>query len=342
MRILNLDGHYFVNAFRKLGHEVLWLGPFSGCDLQLTHTLSLSDLLNVLAQRDFRPELIVWADICRPPSVLGFENLPAITIGYSIDQYCNPWHTPFSAAFDVMMLAQKDYLPGFREANIGNDLQWQPLFCNPLKDKDLGLERDIPASFVGTVTGSINRERKIFLDHFKRVYPLFVTQGNYVPVYNRSRIVLNQSAAGELNFRIFEAMACGAAMLTEDTSNGLREMFIEGEDILLYPRGNPAAAAEIARTALADPERLARIAAQGRRKVLSTHSSTVRARHILNCAKDVAASGPTWRRRHPETARKTLGNAYLMLALDTEFGLTLEQREFYAAIGQKMINQSKR
>lgn len=341
MRILNLDGHFFVKPFRKLGHEVLWLGASSGCDVQLERTLPLSGLINLLASRNFQPDLVVWADICKPPTVIGIESLPAVTIGFSIDQYCNPWHTSYGAAFDVMMLAQKDYLPGFEEANPGYELEWQPLFCDSYKDTDPGLERDIPVSFVGTVTGSINKSRKKFLNDFKSLQPVFVTQGNYVPIYNRSRIVVNQSAAGELNFRIFEAMGCGAAVLTEDTSNGLHELFTPDEDILLYPLGNPKAAAEVARKALKDPNQLAELAAKGRRKVLKHHSSLIRAKHIIQRAKEVLASGPTWRKRNPKAARRLLGNTYMMLAVDVESSLPQTQRDFYATLGRRIIEEAK-
>lgn len=340
VRILNLDGHFFVKSFRKLGHDVLWLGSTPNCDIRLDKTLSLAELLSLLKSRDFRPDLVVWADLCKPPSVIGIEQLPAVTVGYSIDQYCNPWHTLYGAAFDLMLIAQKDYLQGFKDERIGHRLEWQPLFCDSHKDINEGKDRDIPVSFVGTVTGSINKERKAFLDNFKQSHPIFVTQGNYVPIYNRSQIVVNQSAVGELNFRIFEAMACGAVMLTEDTSNGLHDLFAEDE-LLVYPRGNPAAAAQIARQALKDPDKLAEMAINGRRKVVNNHSSLIRARHILKKTEEIMASGLTWRKQKPKAALKRVGCAYSMLAVDTENNLPHDLREFYASIGQNMMNKAK-
>ena len=131
MRILNLDGHYFVAPFREMGHEVLWLGSDPGCDVRLETVISLADLMALLKERAFTPDLVVWSDICRPPSVIGIESLPAVTVGFSIDQYCNPWHMAYAAAFDLMLVAQKDYLPLFEQEQLGNDLEWFPLFCNP-------------------------------------------------------------------------------------------------------------------------------------------------------------------------------------------------------------------
>jgi len=337
MNILNLDGHFFVEPLRKMGHTVLSMGQSPGKDVHLTKTISLAKLLAILDERNFKPDLVLWVDRCRPPSVIGIEALPAVTIGYSIDQYCNPWHAPYSAAFDLMLVAQKDYLTMFKEGNLGNELEWAPLFCNPNRDKDRKENRDIPASFVGTVDGSINSERKAFLNTFKKKHPLFVTEGDYVPIYNRSQLVLNQSAVGELNFRIFEAMACGAVVLTEETENGLTDLFTNGEDILLYPRGNAQAAASIAHAALANLD-LGQLAENGKRNVLAAHSSTVRARHIIKRAEEIAAAGPSWRQQQTKVVQQTLSTAYNMLAVDEILPLTPDLRNFYATLGQKTFN----
>ena len=336
MRILNLDGHYFIKPFKEMGHDVLWLGSGPNCDVRLETVLSLADLMALLKEKSFTPDLVVWSDICRPPSVIGIESLPAVTVGFSIDQYCNPWHMAYAAAFDLMLVAQKDYVPLFEQEQLGNETEWFPLFCNPARDTDQGLERDVPVSFVGTVEGSINRQRKNFLNDFKKRHPLFVTQGDYVPIFNRSRIVLNQSAAGELNFRVFEAMACGAALLTEDVGNGLGDLFTHGEDVLLYPRGDAAMAAETARRALGDGS-ADTIAARGRDAVLARHSSTVRARHILKRTRDILAGKTSWRKREPAEARRRVANAYAILASDDQLPLTPELRDLYGRIGEMTL-----
>jgi len=333
MRILNLDGHYFVTPFREMGHEVLWIGSAPDCDVRLETVISLADLMGVLGERAFTPDLVVWSDICRPPSVIGIEALPAVTVGFSIDQYCNPWHMAYAAAFDLMLVAQKDYLPLFEQEQLGNELEWFPLFCNPARDTDHGLERDVPVSFVGTVEGSINKGRKLFLSDFKKRHPLFVTQGNYAPIFNRSRIVLNQSAAGELNFRVFEAMACGAALLTEDVNNGLEDLFTDGESVLLYPRGNAVRAAEKASRALADGS-AETVASRGRRDVMAHHSSTIRAAHIIRRTEELLAQGTTWRKQQQSLVRRRMANAYNVLATDDQLPLNRELRAFYHQIAR--------
>jgi spore maturation protein CgeB len=49
-------------------------------------------------------------------------------------------------------------------------------------------------------------------------------------------MVIQNSRWGEITRRIFEGMACGKMVLTDklDISRGLEELFIDGEDIVLY------------------------------------------------------------------------------------------------------------
>jgi len=330
MRILNLHHGAFVPTFRKLGHEVLSIGTTPESDVALTEPLSHKRLLDLLADRDFRPDLAFWCDACQVPWIFGLESLPAVVIGYSVDQYVNPWHVPYSAGFDAVFVAQKDYLPLFATPETPRPAAWLPLFCDPARRPAPDGPRDIPVSFVGTVGDTVNADRKPFLDAFRTHAPLVVTRGAYGPIYGRSRLVLNQSAAGELNFRIFEAMACGAALLTEDVGNGLAELFTPGEDLFVYRRGDPADAAAQAQAALADPDRLARVAAAGRRKTLAGHTVTARARHILGTARRLADAGAV-RRRLARLARvrASVGQAYLFLATDQALPLPPDQRQFF-------------
>ncbi len=335
MRIVNLHHTAFVATFRKLGHDVLSMGTTPDCDVVLSEPLSCKRFLELLDSRGFWPDLAFWCDACQTPWIFGLETLPAVTMGYSVDQYMHPWHVPYSAAFDGFFVAQKDYVPLFVRPDLKRPARWMPLFCNPARDRDPRLPRDIPVSFVGTMGGAANASRKAFLEAFRRLAPLFATTGAYAPVYGRSRLVLNQSAAGELNFRVFEAMACGAALLTEDVQNGLAELFTSGQDLLVYRRGDAADAARVARAALADPN-LGTMAASGRRKVLARHTVTARAREVLALAQKLAASGAPGRRlaglaRITEEVRK----AYAFLATDAALPLAPRERQFFLAMASQ-------
>lgn len=330
MRIVNLHHPAFVPTFRKLSHDVLAIGTTPDCDVHLDQPLSCKRFLQVLAAKAMRPDLILWCDACQPPWIFGFENLPAVVIGYSVDQYLNPWHVPYSAGFDAVFVAQKDYLPLFAASPTNRPATWMPLFCDPAVDRDPLTPRDIPVAFVGTLKSFANPGRKAFLDAFRAQAPLFAKQGAYPHIFARSQIVLNQSAAGELNFRLFQAMACGAVVLTEQTHNGLTDLFTPGLECLTYTRGDAGHAAAVARAALADPATLAAVAAAGKRKTLARHTVVHRARQILDTALHLAQTGaPAKRMAAIQTVHPEMRKAFAMLATDEGLPLPVGERQFF-------------
>ncbi|SDB57825.1 Glycosyl transferases group 1 [Desulfonatronum thiosulfatophilum] len=330
MRILSVGGSDFVPAWRNMGHDVLTLGKGSGLDVALEQPIGLRELWEILSSQNFRPDLTVWVDRCRPLEVFGLERMPGAVIGFSIDQYCNPWHVPYSWAFDLFLVAQKDYLPLFADHRAWRECRWFPLYCRPDVDRDEGLERDIPVSFVGTLDPPLNRSRRPFLQQFRSRCPTIVQHGAYTEIFNRSMIVLNQSAVGELNFRLFQAAACGAAVLTEDVPNGLRDAFTPDEEILVYPRGNAGEAVRIAFDALSEPERLRKIALQGKRRVLREHSATVRAKEIIRLAEKLLTSRVELKRKTGSVlVREHMIKTYTFLASDADLPLPLDHRQLY-------------
>lgn len=341
MRILSVGGADFAPAWRNMGHHVLTMGKGAGHDVTLTQLIGPRELWEILSAHDFRPELTVWVDRCRPLEVFGLERLPGVVVGYSIDQYCNPWHVPYSWAFDLFLVAQKDYLKLFRDPRAWRECRWFPLYSRLDVDRDPGVDRDIPVSFVGTLNPPLNPDRGPFLRRFRQACPAIVQQGAYAPIFGRSRIVINQSVVGELNFRLFQAAACGAAVLSEDVENGLREVFVPGEEILVYPRNDASAAARIAREALADPQRLDDIARRGRRRVQRDHSATVRAREILRLAAPLLDSRASMRRKSGMgLVREHLLKTYASLATDKEIPLPLEHRHFYAEVARETCQET--
>lgn len=70
-------------------------------------------------------------------------------------------------------------------------------------------------------------KRKWYLPKLAKEYPnCFVGSAfgeEYVKIYNESKIIFNASLSNSVNMRIFEAMACGGMLLTDDVANGLQE-----------------------------------------------------------------------------------------------------------------------
>jgi hypothetical protein len=316
MRILILGGPFLNKAFETLGCEALNVGDKPECGVHCPHPTSALKLVERISSRGFTPECVLYCDSGNMPQFFDLEKLPCPSVFYSIDSFRNPWHIPFGHAFDAVFVAQKDYVALFTQSGI--PASWLPLFFCSARPHYQDLAKDIPVVFVGNTGARNNPERKLFLDAFRKRHPLVAVRGDYVPLFNRSHIVLNQTAAGELNFRCFEALACGAALLMEECSNGLRDLFVPGEHILpTYARGDAVQAAATAEAALGDPKTLARIAGQGRELVERKHSDVHRAADILIVMKTLLCDAPHLRRLLPENALRRsalLASAYVFLA----------------------------
>ncbi len=291
MNILHLEATYFVRALRNQGHTVVTSGLSETCDIPSDFPRSAMRMYTKLQEAGFIPDIVLMADQGNLPLFYDMEELPCPTLFYSIDTFCNPWHFPYGHAFDKVLVAQKDFVPLFTSEDM--DAVWLPLFAKEGIDvcshDAHGFDiRDIPVAFVGTLNPKNIPQREPFLKAFQKLHPLELHQGAYQGIFNRTRIVLNNTASSELNFRCFEAMACGAALLMEHCDHGLTDLFHVGTHLLpLYERNNAIHARAIAKTALASPQHLAHIAAQGHDEVHSKHMDSHRAHTIVRMAEEL-------------------------------------------------------
>lgn len=92
-------------------------------------------------------------------------------------------------------------------------------------------------------------------------------------VYNRSRVVLNRSLAGDINLRVPEALMAGACLVT-DRVEGLGDFCVRGYD-------SPADCIRTIREALQNPEEWAKAAALLRGLALDNHTWRHRVRQVL-------------------------------------------------------------
>lgn len=330
LRLLLLGGLFLLNSFRKLGHTVVSAGPDQRADFPIFHPILLSRLLKQLAGQGFKPDAALFLDNGNLPQFIGLETLDCPSLFYSIDTFCNPWHLPYAYAFDGVYAAQKGHAELF--AKQGHEARWLPLFCpRTLDDVEAPwAERDIPAAFVGTLRPRNIPSRLPFLERFRTLHPLFIKQGAYQPIFARSRIVLNQTASSELNFRCFEAMGCGAALLMEQCAD-LEELFTPGVNILPpYPRNDATAAAAIARFWLAMPEKLEQTAKAGRDLIAARHTADHRARSISRRLAVLARNGAHRRRLAEQTARrKLLSTAFAIIGAELDDAQFAAHRDFY-------------
>jgi hypothetical protein len=167
--------------------------------------------------------------------------------------------------------------PGYRilrRAGVANVFH-QPLFGHDpavFRVLDQARPRDLDLSFCGNLNSGLHGERNRLLARtafwaHRTGRPVHLRQAfgaAYVDVLNRSRLVFNYAIRGEANMRLFEAMACGAVPLVEDTNQETAILFQEGRHYFRYA---PGRLEEKLDELLAEPGRIAAAAAEARREV---------------------------------------------------------------------------
>lgn len=173
------------------------------------------------------------------------------------------------------------------------------------------LERDIPISFVGSLTAA--HPRRIALlerlcskfdvhvygsrrdvdslprsSTIRRSYRSPAWGVDMYRILRRSRITLNdhgdvwvdgENATNQHanNIRLFEATGCGSLLLT-DLKPDLPEIFVPGEEVVAYR--SPDDCSELLEALLEDDDRVTSIAARGQRRTLADHTYGRRAREL--------------------------------------------------------------
>jgi glycosyltransferase involved in cell wall biosynthesis len=120
--------------------------------------------------------------------------------------------------------------------NRGINAEWINHFADTIVQFPMNLE---PKYVVVTTRGLGNSE---FLDYLTNWAEGAIGNRNgmdakeHTEFLNSGLMVIQNSRWGEITRRLFEGMACGKMVLTDrlDTIRGLEEVFIDGEDIVLY------------------------------------------------------------------------------------------------------------
>jgi glycosyltransferase involved in cell wall biosynthesis len=132
---------------------------------------------------------------------------------------------------------------------------WLPPFAED-RYQPRQAETNYDLLFVGTVNPETTPQRHDFLQRLGREFPgLAVRRGDFAELLPRASVALNIAERGDLNFRVFEALACGACLLTPRIGNGQDELFEDGVHFVTYEADDEVDAAVKARSLLADGPR---------------------------------------------------------------------------------------
>ncbi len=283
MKILVLSKVHFERALRELGHDVKTCSHVSPCDVVPPgHPCSIADVLRLLP-RGWEPDAVALGDESLLPLFLGLESLEIPLVWYAIDNHVHDyWHPFYAALFDLIFVAQRDFVESYRRDPERQHVEWLPLYCSPKFDRVQDLSRVHELSFVGSMDPDHSPERVELLKRVAERLPINLHTGSYIKPFNRSRIVLNQCFRNDVNFRTFQAMACGALLLMERVGTGLEDLFEDRRHLLLYDRGNTDQIVDQVLYYRAHESERAEIAARGHEEVMAHHTDRHRAERMID------------------------------------------------------------
>lgn len=181
--------------------------------------------------------------------------------------------------FDHVFLYQRNHRDAFTEHPAGH-VHWLPYACDLTVFRDLNMARDLDVAFVGKVDSA----RSAMLEQLGRRWRLneqrYYLQHEIPEVYSRAKIVVNVPVGGDLNFRVFEALSCGAMLLTQRAPNGQETLFQEGVHYAGFDDDRELIE-KVTYYLEHDEERCA-IAAAGRREVEARHSLDDRLKTLVS------------------------------------------------------------
>lgn len=156
-------------------------------------------------------------------------------VWWAIDTHLDPdWYAARAPAFDLVVTAQRDGADALRA--VGVNAAWLPLACDPAVHAKHDVPKEYDVCFVGNLFPGPREElvgllRRSFPSHFvgRRFFE------EMARTYSASRVVFNRSIRNDVNMRVFEALACGSLLMTNDLSeNGLTDLFQDGVELATY------------------------------------------------------------------------------------------------------------
>jgi hypothetical protein len=325
-RLIWIGSPFFGSALRACGWEV--------CAVNFEEPLVFS-WADLTARAGWEPDVLVVADKSRPPFVLGMEDMPCLTVLYCVDSHIHSWQPLYAQGFDLCLVSLRDHLPLFGNRRLDEErIRWFPPFAKDEDRPDPAAEAQWDCLFVGTLNPGKTPKRMAFLRELGALTPgLHACGGSYRRLFPKGAVVLNHCEAGDLNFRVFEALGCGACLVTPRVGHGLLDLFREGVHFLCYAPDKAEDAAQRIRELLADPSKRARLRAAGLEAVDAGHRAAHRARALNAVLRGIPRGRATERRRIAPLIRENwLKILYLHLAA-VEAAPQMREAFFRAATG---------
>lgn len=232
----------FLRVLRRLGHNVSFLptptsasGPRPRFWVERGYPDEVR-LQALIADAEFQPDLFLYME---PRGLIprGMESSSVQTVCVLCDTHQDlRARQRLARFFDHVFLYHRNYLTRFCEHPPGH-VHWLPYACDLETFRPLGVARDLDVAFVGQPMLAATRRTTItqlLATRYRLNEQRYYLREEIPAVYSRAKIVINMPLGDDLNFRTFEAMSCGAMLLTRRMNNGQEVLFQEGAHYAAY------------------------------------------------------------------------------------------------------------
>ena len=184
---------------------------------------------------------------------------------------------------DIVLAAQKDGAERLRQAGVAT-ARWLPLACDPKIHGGITVPKVRDVCFVGNLfTGPRADLVRLLQQYFPNMFVGNAYFEDMARIYSASRAVFNRSLLNDVNMRVFESLASGSLLVTNDLSeNGQHELFRDGIHLVTYTCGQELL--DKLQYYLRRDDLRERIGAAGRAEVLAKHTYDDRVREMLKAA----------------------------------------------------------
>ena len=284
------EGIHWARVLRRLGHrvhDVNIAGPSRPAAGRLVgrgypSDVTIHELLDEVGGADLFLYLEPMGIVPR-----GLESAPIPTACMLSDTHRNPRARRLIASlFDHVVVYHRNHLAAYQDRRPGT-AHWIPYACDTDVVRDLGLPRETDVAFVGRLYTRERRRIVRALTGRCRLAAARTYRQDEIPeVYSRAKIVIDLPPGDYIPFRVFEAMSCGAMLLTRRMPSGIEALFEEGTHYEAFG-GERELVAKVDRY-LRDDDARARIASNGYAAIQEHHTLARRLTDTL----DTIENGP--------------------------------------------------
>ena len=283
LKVILLNYPYLQSELRGIGVQAISVGLTSDCDRVLAP--DEYNLDRILAVAGFTPDWIIFVDSLARVIPAGIEASPFPLAAIYIDSVINRfWQHPLAHLFDLVLVDQAADARTLQDA--GLPARWFPLAADTRIYQPVTQPRLFDISFIGNRSPTNRIKRENLLRRLSSRFRVQIFDGNppvsaeqAALIHSRSRLALNENLFPSVNLRLFEAMASGAAVLTEEVDADLNLLFHDRKHVIIYNPDNLLKQVEYYLSHEAAREAVARA---GCELVQRRHSFEVRARELLS------------------------------------------------------------